>query len=276
MAGIDLRLQTIRRAILAFRDKPGRAGRLVRLDADEVLVAGDMHGNVEHLRALLGHAELAKHPRRHLVLQELIHGPFRYPDGSDKSHQLVDVVCALAAQYPRQVHYLVGNHELAQATNRLVMKHDNDLNAIFREGVDVAYGNRGGEVYALYLQLFAALPFALRTANRVFLSHTVPNASFDPSGLEADPTRPGDLEPGGSLYSLVWGRDVRPDALAGFLEKVDADYLVSGHIPCEEGFDRPSERHLILDTQGHPAAFALLPCDRPFTPDDLTACVRLL
>jgi len=276
MAGIDLRLQTIRRAILAFRDKPGRAGRLVHLDADEVLVAGDMHGNVEHFRALLGHAELAKHPRRHLVFQELIHGPYPYPDGSDKSHQLVDVLCALAAQFPRQVHYLVGNHELAQATGRNVMKHDNDLNATFRAGLDVAYGRRGEEVYALYLQLFAAIPFALRTANRVFLSHSLPSGKFDPSALEADPSLPSDLEPGGSLYSLVWGRDVRADTANAFLEKVDADYLVTGHVPCEAGFDRPSERHLILDTQGHPAAFALIPCDHPLTPDELTACVRLL
>ena len=276
MAGIDLRLQTIRRAILAFRDKPGRVGRLVRLDADEILVAGDMHGNVEHFRALLGHADLAKHPRRHLVFQEMIHGPYPYPDGSDKSHQLVDLLCALAAQFPRQVHYLVGNHELAQATGRNVMKHDNDLNGVFRAGLDVAYGRRGEEVYALYLQLFAAIPFALRTPNRVFLSHSLPGGNFDPSALEADPSRAVDLEPGGSLYSLVWGRDVRAETANAFLEKVDADYLVTGHVPCEAGFDRPSGRHLILDTQGHPAAFALLPCDRPLVPDDLTACVRLL
>ena len=280
MAGVELRLQTLRRAILAFRDTPGRSGRLVRLDGDEVLVAGDMHGNVEHFRAVLGHADLAKHPRRHLVFQELIHGPYRYPDGSDKSHQLVDVVCAVKAQYPRQVHYLVGNHELAQVTGRIVMKYDNDLNVIFQAGPNVAYGSRGGEVYALYLQLFAAIPFALRTPNRIFLSHSLPSGGklpdFAPSALEADTSREADLAPGGSLYSLVWGRDVRPDTLAGFLEKVDADYLISGHIPCEQGYDRPSERHLILDTQGHPAAFAILPADRPLEPDELSDCVRLL
>ena len=280
MAGIEPRLQTLRRALLAFRDTPGRSGRLVHLDADEVLVTGDMHGNLEHFRAVLGHADLARHPRRHLVFQELIHGPHRYPDGSDKSHQLVDVVCAVKAQFPRQVHYLVGNHELAQVTGREVMKHDNDLNAIFQAGPNVAYGGRGGEVYALYMQLFAAIPFALRTSNRIFFSHSLPSAGMLPgfslAALEADTSLEADLAPGGSLYSLVWGRDVRPDTLAGFLEKVDADYLVSGHIPCEQGYDRPSERHLILDTQGYPAAFALLPANRPLEPDELTACVRLL
>ena len=30
-----------------------------------------------------------------LVLQEVIHGKFRYPDGGDKSHQLLDLVAAL-------------------------------------------------------------------------------------------------------------------------------------------------------------------------------------
>jgi hypothetical protein len=246
---------------------------------DEVLVAGDLHGNLENFRRLLHKADLARHPRRHLVLQELIHGPFSYPAGGDKSHQLLDLVAALKGQHPRQVHYLLGNHELAQATGRGVLKNDLDLNQLFRAGVETAYGARAAEVYAVYLELFAAIPAALRTPNRVYLSHSLPGAGhlleFNPAHLERDSTD-ADLGPGGAVHSLVWGRDVRPETALAFLAKVDADLLVTGHIPCELGFEAPNDRQLILDSLGAPAAYCLFPADRPLTHADLRACVRIL
>jgi hypothetical protein len=281
MAGLDLRLQTLRRAVQACRDTPGRRGRLVRLvDCDEVLVGGDLHGHLENFRRLLQKADLPRHPRRHLVLQELVHGPFRFPDGSDKSHQLVDLVCALKAQFPRQVHYLIGNHELAQATRQQVLKSESDLNELFIRGVRLTYGERADEVYALYEQLWAVIPFALLVEGGLFISHSLPSAGmlmdFDPAALECEPSRDQDLAPGGSLYSLVWGRDVRAETLAGFLRRVGGDRLVSGHIPCEQGFARPSAAQLILDSQGSPACYCLLPASRPALAGEWEECVHEL
>lgn len=282
MASLELRLQTLRRAVRAVRDTPGRCGRLVQLDdAAAVLVAGDLHGHIENFRRLLTIADLAQQPRRHLVVQELIHGPFLYPAGGDKSHQLVDLVCALTCQYPGRVHYLIGNHELAQLTDHTVLKGDVNLNEEFRRGVTMAYGTCAEAVLDVYAQLFAALPFALRTKGRLFLSHSLPAATrlpdFSRAALERDPSAEGDLAPGGALYTVVWGRDTRAETLDSYLKMIDADLLVSGHIPCpERGFDRPSPRHLILDSQGSPAACALLPADRTLTPDELDGCIHLL
>ncbi len=280
MAGLELRLQTLRRAVRAFRDTPGRQGRFIAVEADEVFVSGDLHGHVENFRRLLQRADLARHPHRHFLVQELIHGPFRYPTGGDKSHQLVDVICALKCQYPDRVHYLIGNHELAQATGQRVMKHEDDLNEQFLHGIRLAYGERADEVYALYLELFAVIPFALRTKNRIYLSHSLPPPrlldQFDPSALLHDPSLEADLAPGGSLYALVWGRDTSVATLERFLSLVDADLLVSGHIPCEQGYDLPSPRQLILDCLGCPAAYALLPANRPLLPEELPGCVHLL
>src|SRR5262245_8161558 len=201
MTGLELRLQTLRKAIASFRATPGRRGRFVELQgAEEVLVGGDLHGHVENFRRLMVLADLARHPRRHLVVQELIHGPFQYPTGGDKSHQLLDLVCALKGQFPRQVHFLLGNHELAQATNRPVLKADVDLNDLFVQGVRAAYGRQADAVYAAYQELFAVAPLALRTAGRTFLSHSLPGASrleeFSLQALEAEPTREEDLAPG--------------------------------------------------------------------------------
>src|SRR6266849_1651578 len=157
-------LRTFAQAVAAFRSTPGRAGRLVQLEkAGEVLVAGDLHGNVQNFRILLDKAQLGKHSERHLVLQELVHGPFCYPAGGDKSHQLVDLVAALKCQYPQQVHLLLGNHELAQWTGQAIAKGEQELNALFREGVDSAYETNATEIYAAYLELFAVIPLAVRT-----------------------------------------------------------------------------------------------------------------
>ena len=281
MPDADRLLYTLRRAVQAFRETPGRRGRLVELQgAAEVLVAGDLHGNIENFRRLLQRADLAKYPARHLVLQEVIHGPFVYPGGGEKSHQLVDLMAALKCHFPRQAHFLLGNHELSQALGRRIAKGDLDLNDLFREGVRSAYGARADEIYAAYLDLFAAVPLALRTANRVFLSHSLPPApllpQFDLSVLERDAASPDDLQPGGTVHALVWGRDTRAENAAAFLQKVDADLLITGHVPCDDGFEAPNDRQLILDSLGAPAAYCLFPTDRPLTHPDLIAGVDTL
>src|SRR5262249_51270896 len=171
--------------------------------------------------------------------------PFAYPGGADRSHQLVDLLAALKCQFPRQVHFLLGNHELSQVTRRRIAKGERDFNQSFLDGVRVAYGIRAEEVYAHYEQLFAIVPLAVRTSNRIFLSHSLPPAArlpaFDAAALEREPSAEADLLPGGSIHTLVWGRDTSAAAAAGFLKRVNADWLVTGHIPCEGGFDTPSE-----------------------------------
>lgn len=277
----DRLLTILRRALVAFRETPGRKGRLIHLQGvREVLVAGDLHGNLENFRQLLKIANLQQNQERHLVLQELIHGPFAYHDGGDKSHQMLDLLAALKSQFPRQVHFLLGNHELSQATNRMIGKGDAQLNQLFLLGVHTGYGSRADEVYSNYVQLIGSIPVALRTPNRVFLSHSLPAASrlstFDPAALERDVSTEADLLPGGSIHSLVWGRDVSPANVAEFLQRMDADLLITGHIPCERGFDTPNDRQLILDSLGSPAAYCLFSTEHPLTHAELHACVHLL
>jgi hypothetical protein len=281
MADLDRRIDTIRQAARAFQATPGRRGRLVTLvDAADVLVAGDLHGSLDNFRRLWQLADLQRQPARHLVLQEVVHGPHRYPAGGDKSHQLVDLIAALKVQFPNRVHFLLGNHELAQATGRRVGRDSGSMNELFWQGVQTAYGERADDVYAAYLELFAAAPLAVRTANRIFLSHSLPPAArlpcFDRSALERDVPTEREVQPNGSLYMLVWGRDASPEAAAGFLRLVDADLLITGHIPCERGFDLPNPQQVVLDSAGNPAGYCLFPADRPLTHSELVACISTL
>ena len=260
-------LATVERATALFRATPGRTGGLVRLDdAAEVMVVGDLHGNTPAFRRLLNIADLTARPDRHLVLQELVHGTRFYPDDAgDKSHQLVDLVCALKCQYPDRVHLILGNHELSELTNRSIAKAGVALNALFRQGVDTAYGSLSGAIYAAYLALFASLPLACRTPNRVFLCHTIPDPrdvdQFDATVLDADTWPQAWMARGGPIYGITWGRCTEPENIDKFAEIVDADLFITGHQPCDDGFrqanhpdhhrrHRPLPRLLHLPRQG--------------------------
>jgi hypothetical protein len=274
-------LATLNQATRAFRATPGRTGHVVRLPAGaEILVAGDMHGSVENFRLLLKIADLGGHPERQLILQEVVHGPFRYPGGGDKSHQLLDLVAALKCQYTSRIHFLLGNHELAQWRGQRIGKGDVDQNQVFRAGVDEAYGEHADAIYAAYLELFAAADLAVVTANRVLVCHSAPSAkhlaAFHWASLEREELQPDDLVLGGTVHSLVWGRDLGQKHVEEFLRKVDADLLISGHVPCEQGFMAPNDRQIILDALGTPACYCLFPTDRPLSHQELLGMIGVL
>ena len=276
-------IATVLRAAELFRQTPGRVGGVVAPpDADEFLVVGDLHGNIPAFRALLPVADLAKHPRRHLVLQELIHGPLAYPDdGGDRSHQLVDLVCALKCQYPDRVHLILGNHELSELTGRPIIKAGVPLNEPFRQGIATAYGAAVGEVFDAYLALFASLPLAVRSPNRVLMCHTVPDGlmldAFDPALLtSSDPWPPESTARGGTIYALTWGRDVSPETADHFASLVDADLFVCGHQPCDEGFRQANHRQLIVDGTDPYPTYCLFDARGPMTMERLAQGVRRL
>jgi calcineurin-like phosphoesterase family protein len=275
-------LHTIGQATSAFRQTPGRQGRFVELqDVEDILVAGDLHGHVDNFKRVLQLADLSTHPERHLVLQELVHGPFRYPQtGGDQSHRLLDLVAALKCQYPRQIHVLIGNHELSQWTERAIIKNDEDLNQLFRLGVETAYGTHAEAVYAAYGLMIEAMAVALRAPNRVFLSHSLPGASrldtWELSQLQKDEYSEEDHKLGGCIHAVVWGRDISQPTVERYLAKVDCDLLVSGHIPCEDGYMTPNDRQLILDCKDAKACCCLAPIREGMGLPDLVRClVRL-
>jgi len=78
------------------------------------------------------------------------------------------------------------------------------------------------------------------------------------------------------VYGLVWGRDLSEENAAAFLRRVDADWLVTGHIPCDDGYMTPNSRQLILDAMRTPACCCLVPTDRPVTLQQLVECIITL
>ncbi len=209
-------LTTIRRATDLMRATPGRSGGIVApREADDVMVVGDLHGNLPAFKKALTLAALDRNTRRHLVLQELVHGKLMYPDEKgERSHQLVDVVAALKCQYPDRVHVILGNHELSELTGRIIGKDGKALNLLFRQGIMTAYGAAADEIYEAYKGLFAAMPLAMRTANRVFVCHTLPDEDdldrLDLSLLKADTWPPESMQRRGHDLRADVGARHRP------------------------------------------------------------------
>lgn len=241
---------------------------------DSILVAGDLHGQLDILRRILLKADLGNNKTRHLLLQEVVHGFSTYDDGSDKSHQALDLVAALICQYPGRVHFLPGNHELAQVQGRMIMKNDRMLNESFDRGVARAYGDGYKEILAAYETLVDSSPLAIRTPNRILITHTLIKGwslkDFDPEILRRAPTRT-DFGPGGALYGLFWDRDTEPETVDAFLSKFDADWLITGHIPLETGYELRSPKHVIVDCHHMPAGVVLAPMDRELGPEGIGA-----
>lgn len=271
-------LSTLRRATDFVRATPGRTGHFVELqDCAEVLVAGDLHGHIANFQVILKAADLASKPKRHLVLQEVIHSAFRYPTGGDKSHQLLDLFAALKCQYPTRVHLIPGNHELAQMTGRPIAKGNESQNDVFVEGIKTAYGTAWAEIEKAYYDMLRALPLAYRTPNRGLLSHTmIPGKqlhTFHMLQLKQEEFAESDYQPGGMVYGITWGRDASQATVDEFLRIADCDWLVSGHIPTDAGHLVPNTKQLIVDCSATPAAYVLFPADQPLTFANLLACV---
>ena len=245
------------------------------------MVVGDLHGNIPAFKQVLKLAALDRNPRRHLILQELIHGKLEYPDDrGDRSHQLLDIVAALKIQYPDRVHLILGNHELSELTGRIIAKDGKTLNMMFRMGIATAYGESAGEIYEAYKELFAALPLAIRTANRVFVCHTLPDESdldaLDLELLKADTWPEEATKRRGTIYAMTWGRDTDPAVADRFAAMVNADWFICGHQPCDEGFRQANHRQIIIDGTDPYPAYCLFPANTPVTIESLLSCVRII
>ena len=270
-------------AAAANRQTPGREGNVIVLTpelAGEVMVTGDLHGHRRNFNLIRRIAALDALPRRHLLLQEVCHGGPSYPhQGGCMSHTILEDIARLKTRYPQQVHFMLGNHELAELADYPIQKNKRMLNVAFRLGLQQMYGSATEQVREAMLAFLQTCPLAMRLPTGVFISHSVPDhvdtREFDKAifSREMDPL---EFYERGEIFRLVWGRDYRPENALVFADLMGARVLVNGHEPCPEGFCVPNPTQIILDCCGEKASYVVLPIDQPLTQAEIIERIQRL
>lgn len=276
-------ISAYRRATEVCFATPGREGSTVVVTSElgsDVIVTGDLHGHRANFDRICQVAALDQNPRRHLVLQEVCHGGPTYPEnGGCMSHTLLEDVAHLVAQFPGRVHFILGNHELAELTDYPIQKNRQMLNVMFRFGLQQRYGGAAETVREAYVKFLRSCPLAVRLAKGVFITHSLPDKlgvrRFDASIFTRQP-EPMEYFQRSSVFELVWGRDYREENAAAFAQLVHAKVLINGHEPCPQGFLTPNRFQVILDCCGDQACYAALPIDEELTQEQVVGRIKRL
>jgi hypothetical protein len=242
--------RTYRDAAKLNREEEHLDGSTVALpDYGQLVATGDLHGHRRNFERIMTFCDLAHAPTRHVVLHEIIHEETQGLGGLDMSHEALLSAARWKTDFPDQVHFLQSNHELAQLTEQDISKGGRIVTYNFLAGLRQTYGNGSDEVADAIMEFLASYPLAIRTANRVLVTHSLPSPGvmdlFDPTILKRRPMG-GDLVDGGSAYYLVWGRYQSAEQLEALGRMWDVDYFICGHQPQEFGYAVMFNRLIIL------------------------------
>lgn len=271
-------IETIREAATLIREDPNRNGSLLSFGlAGQLVVTGDMHGNLRNFDKLERYCQLDRNPARSVILHELIHAEVDMPGKLDLSIDLLVRAAKWKVDHPDNVYFLQSNHEMAQWRRQEITKGGRSVLHDFEAGIAHRYGKRADEVLDAVNAYIAALPLAARTANGFFVCHSLPDPllmeGFDLSVFEREPTL-ADTSPGGAAYALVWGRFHSPQAVDYFAHRLRVEYFLCGHTPQEFGYTIVGGRLIILASDHNHGAFLPLDLGKKHTIDELQWTIR--
>ena len=235
-----------------IRDE-SRRGNVVALGGEGTLVAaGDIHGHRRNLERILSFADLAGNPDRHLILQEIIHGGPRDAAGNCISYQLLFDVIRCKIDFPDRLHLIMGNHDTAFISDRPVMKDGQEMNRLFRQAIERHFGGENAGVIDAMRRFLLSQPLAVRTANRIWFSHSLPSDNLLPkfdSGIFERQLSRRDCERPGSAYILTWGRRHSRGLLEKMAALLDVDVFVLGHQTAETGCRSAGGNTVIINAE---------------------------
>lgn len=275
-------IDTYRRSTQANVDTALRQGNVIVITpdvAEDVMVTTDLHGNRINFNRIREIADLDRHERRHLVMQEVCHGGPSYPTGGGcMSHTMLEDIAELKVRYGDRFHFLLSNHELAELTDFPIMKSRKMLNLMFRCGLQEMYGDQADNVRDAATAFIASCPLAVRCQN-VFICHSAPE-NAERGEFDADifdrVLEHADFAGRGHVFELVWGRDFRAANARAFAQAVNADVLIHGHEPCADGYRTPNDIQIIIDSQGERGCYIILPCEKPMTQEEGIRLIKRL
>lgn len=238
-----------------------RAGSIDRIHvagpSRTLIATGDLHDHPNNFATLLERAHLtddAPGEPRHLTLHELIHSD-RLHMGMDFSFRQLARVAALKAEHPELVHVLLANHEIAQLTGGLIVKHGVRCVEAFDMALEHTFHDETDRVREACNAFIRSMPLALRaettTCGDLLCAHSLPGpagmAQFDP-GVLSRPLTDDDFQMRGSARTMVWGRGYDQEQLEDLVERWGVNMFILGHEHAEAGYQVVPPNALVLNS----------------------------
>lgn len=264
----------------ANREDRFREGNIVHLPSEgEVIMTGDLHGQEDNYDKLARYANLEENPQRHLILHELLHCARPVYPNQCHSYNLVARAAALKAAFPNQVHIILGNHAMAQVSRNEVLKNGQAMVQSLTTGLCVTYAEKAGAALDALDEFILSLPLAIRTDNRVWMSHSLPSmkhlAGFDDFIFEKVLTM-DDMRANRSLRALTWDRFHSEECIDQLQRMFDVDMFIVGHQSQVNGYKRAHQRLIILASDHEHGCFLPFKLNETYPPDELFMCIRPL
>lgn len=258
-------------------EDPNRKGALLTFgSAGQLVMTGDMHGQLRNFDKLQRFCALKSSPARSVILHELIHTEPETPGDADYSIDLLVRAAQWKCDFPDNVFFLQSNHELSQLAGHEITKGGRYVLADFERGVRERCGPDTDAVMDGVRAYVRSLALAARTASGIFLAHSLPDAlyaeTYDVTVFDRDPT-PADMAPGGPGYALVWGRFHSEQVVEVYARKFGAEVFITGHTPQEFGYRRVG-RMLILASDHNHGVFLPIDLSRKYTAEELEEQIR--
>ncbi len=250
-----------------------RRGNVIHLQRQgSLVVTGDIHGHRRNFERIQTFAALQNNPQRHLLLQEIIHGGPQDLHGGCLCFELLFDVVRYKLKFPDRVHIVMGNHDTAFINKSRVMKDGREMNRSMRQALHRRFPQDAGDIELAIRQFLFSQPLAVRTANRIWLSHSLPSErylrKFDHNILHRK-LKINDVVRPGSAYLLTWGRNFSQTLLDKMAELLDADILILGHQPQSQGWARAGQNLIIIASDHNHGCLLPIDLEKSYSIDEL-------
>ncbi|MBM4103538.1 MAG: hypothetical protein FJ263_05720 [Planctomycetes bacterium] len=262
-------IQLFRKAAELNKACPLRKGNVVHLpDRGKVIVTGDLHGHRRNFERIVQYANLENHPDTHVILQEIIHGGPEDDYGGCLSYQLLFGALEYKLRFPSQVHFILGNHDTAAICNSSVVKAGKEMNLAMKTAMRRQYKAKFHDVETAMMDYMMSQSLAVRCANRIWISHSLPTDNFAENFDLAIFDRPytlEDIQRPNPVYQLTWGRRHSAQILELMAKRLDVDIFVLGHQPQEIGWIPVGDNTLILASEHNHGCLLTFDLTRSYT-----------
>lgn len=260
-------------------EDPRRDGNTVTVEpGKDIIITGDLHGHRQNLMKILAYANLPANPDCRLVLQEIVHSDPDPRTGADRSVDVLLRAARLKNAHPEQVLFVLGNHDVAQATGNEITKGGRGVCEAFNQSVVDAVGpEAAGEVTAAINEFLLSIPVAIRTPGGVMILHTLPTPqrmAMAGKDIPAGPYSSDTLHRGGCVYEWTWGRNPAAEQIDDLAEHLGVSYFVLAHKRIETAYEIVGPKAVIITAEHDRGALLRLTSDESLDEENVAGHLK--